>query len=86
MGPLPGLDRQVRPHFLDWDSTTVHLLRRLNFSRGLNRVIALDLRGHGESDIGEQEYAMPILAEDVAWLCAQLKRYRIERKRNFDPQ
>jgi pimeloyl-ACP methyl ester carboxylesterase len=41
------------------------------FSR-THRVIALDLRGHGESDIGNQEYAMPILAEDVAWLCAQL--------------
>lgn len=57
---------------MGWGSTTPRLVRRLSFSRGLYRVIAMDLRGHGASDAPKQEYAMPVLAEDTAWLCAQL--------------
>jgi pimeloyl-ACP methyl ester carboxylesterase len=41
-----------------------------------HRAIAVDLRGHGASDKPEQEYAMFGFADDLAWLCAQL---RIER-------
>src|SRR5262249_37927716 len=36
------------------------------------RVIAVDLRGHGESDKPQQDYTMPGFASDVAWLCDQL--------------
>ena len=38
-----------------------------------HRVISVDLRGYGESDAPEQEYSMAAFANDVAWLCEQLK-------------
>jgi pimeloyl-ACP methyl ester carboxylesterase len=41
------------------------------FSRD-HRTIAVDLRGHGESDKPEQPYTMEGFADDVAWLCGQL--------------
>ncbi len=37
-----------------------------------HRVLALDLRGHGDSDAPEQRYTIDGLAGDVAWTCAQL--------------
>jgi pimeloyl-ACP methyl ester carboxylesterase len=42
-----------------------------HFARA-HRVIAVDLRGHGGSDAPEQPYTMQLLADDVAWMCAQL--------------
>jgi pimeloyl-ACP methyl ester carboxylesterase len=41
-----------------------------------HRVIALDLRGHGQSDKPEQEYTIEGLADDAAWLCGELGVYR----------
>jgi pimeloyl-ACP methyl ester carboxylesterase len=41
------------------------------FSRD-HRTIAVDLRGHGQSDAPHQEYTMPGFADDLAWLCGQL--------------
>ncbi len=41
------------------------------FSRD-HRTIAVDLRGHGESDKPEQPYTMEGFADDVAWLCEQV--------------
>lgn len=35
-------------------------------------VLALDLRGHGESDAPEGAYSMQVFADDVAWLCREL--------------
>jgi pimeloyl-ACP methyl ester carboxylesterase len=35
-------------------------------------VLGVDLRGHGSSDKPEQEYTMPGLAADAAWLCGRL--------------
>jgi len=40
---------------------------------GRHRVLAVDLRGHGESEAPEQSYPMAGFADDVAWLCAQLE-------------
>lgn len=33
------------------------------------RVVAVDLRGHGESDKPRQRYAMSAFSDDLAWLC-----------------
>lgn len=41
-----------------------HLSRR-------HRVLSLDLRGHGESDIPEAGYSLDILADDVVGVCEQ---------------
>jgi len=37
-----------------------------------HRVIAVDLRGHGESDKPEQEYTIAGFVDDVAWLCGAI--------------
>ena len=57
---------------MGWDSTTVTFAAQIEFFSWTHRVIAVDLRGHGASDNGKPEYAMPVFAEDIAWLCAQL--------------
>lgn len=36
------------------------------------RVVAVDLRGHGESDAPMQPYAMRLFADDLAWTCGKL--------------
>lgn len=36
-------------------------------------VVAVDLRGHGESDQPRQSYAMSVFADDLAWMIGQLK-------------
>ncbi|OEO31058.1 hypothetical protein VW23_018395 [Devosia insulae DS-56] len=38
-----------------------------------HQVLALDLRGHGRSDKPVQPYTMPSFADDIAWLCGELK-------------
>lgn len=43
-----------------------------HFSGRGHAVLALDLRGHGESDAPEQEYSMRVFADDVAWLVGEL--------------
>ncbi len=40
--------------------------------RRTHRVVAVDLRGHGQSDKPQQDYTMAAFADDLAWLCAQL--------------
>jgi pimeloyl-ACP methyl ester carboxylesterase len=42
-----------------------------HFERG-HRVLAVDLRGHGESDAPGQDYTIPGFADDVAWLCREV--------------
>lgn len=37
------------------------------------RVMTLDLRGCGNSDMAENGYDIPTLADDVAWLCGELR-------------
>jgi pimeloyl-ACP methyl ester carboxylesterase len=41
-----------------------------------HRVIAIDLRGHGESDAPRQPYTMRAFADDVAWMSRELKLRR----------
>jgi pimeloyl-ACP methyl ester carboxylesterase len=57
-------------HGLGFDHTTFG--PQIEYFSRTHRVIAMDLRGHGASDAPKQEYAMPVLAEDTDWLCAQL--------------
>jgi pimeloyl-ACP methyl ester carboxylesterase len=37
-----------------------------------HRCLAVDLRGHGQSDAPEQDYTIEGFADDVAWMCDQL--------------
>src|SRR4051794_11395253 len=57
-------------HGLGFDHST--FAPQIEFFSRTHRVIAVDLCGHGASDLGKQEYAMPVFAEDIAWLCTQL--------------
>ena len=41
--------------------------------RASHRVVSVDLRGYGDSDAPQQDYTMQAYADDVAWLCGQLK-------------
>lgn len=41
-----------------------------------HRLVAVDLRGHGESDAPEQPYTMQAFADDLAWMCGQLELER----------
>jgi pimeloyl-ACP methyl ester carboxylesterase len=36
------------------------------------RVVAVDLRGHGQSDAPEQQYTIHGFADDIAWMCGRL--------------
>jgi pimeloyl-ACP methyl ester carboxylesterase len=38
----------------------------------IRRVVAIHLRGHGDSDSPEQEYTMAGFADDIAWQCRKL--------------
>src|SRR5438132_4382661 len=38
-----------------------------------HRVVSVDLRGHGESDKPQQEYTPAGFADDLAWICGQLR-------------
>lgn len=44
----------------------IHLLAQCN------KIIYLDLRGHGSSDERSEEYKIETYAQDVVWLCEQL--------------
>jgi pimeloyl-ACP methyl ester carboxylesterase len=37
-----------------------------------HRTVAVDLRGHGDSDRPEQDYTIEGFADDVAWMCGEL--------------
>ncbi|MCU0522531.1 MAG: alpha/beta hydrolase [Anaerolineae bacterium] len=41
-----------------------------------HRVVAVDLRGHGQSDTSQKGYAVAGLADDLAWMAYELGLYR----------
>src|SRR5215210_7952534 len=50
-----------------------HLLRPpFEYFRRKHRVVAVDLRGHGQSDKPHQSYTMAAFTDDLAWMCDQL--------------
>lgn len=52
-----------------WTCNHTHLAPQIEHFAADHRVVAVDLRGHGESDAPEQRYTVQALADDVAWLC-----------------
>ncbi len=44
-----------------------------HFAERGHRAVAVDLRGHGESDKPRQRYAMQDFADDLAWMCQRLE-------------
>ena len=52
--------------------------RRFGVSRSrpcplINRVVAVDLRGHGESDASSERYTVRLFADDLASTCTELR-------------
>jgi pimeloyl-ACP methyl ester carboxylesterase len=45
---------------------------QFEYFRRAHRVVAVDLRGHGQSDKPHQDYTMAGFADDLAWLCGRL--------------
>ncbi|HLO22257.1 MAG TPA: alpha/beta hydrolase, partial [Methyloceanibacter sp.] len=44
-----------------------------HFARQGHRVVAVDLRGHGQSDKPHEDYTMQLFADDLAFLCRELQ-------------
>lgn len=56
-----------------WTCDHTHFAPQVEHFGRRHRIVAVDLRGHGESDKPEQTYTMEGFADDVAWLCRQLQ-------------
>ncbi len=61
-------------HDLGSDHTS--FASQFEYLRRSHRVVAVDLRGHGQSDKPEGAYTVALLADDLAWLCYELGLYR----------
>jgi len=56
-----------------WTCDHTYMAPQLAHLCRTHRVIAVDLRGHGQSDKPQQDYTMLAFADDLVWLCNQLK-------------
>jgi pimeloyl-ACP methyl ester carboxylesterase len=61
-------------HGMGCDHT--HFAPQLAHERDNHRVVAVDLRGYGQSDKPKQDYSIAGFADDVAWLCRELEIHR----------
>lgn len=55
-----------------WTCDRSHFAPQVDRFSPQYRCIAVDLRGHGESDAPMQDYTVEGFADDVAWMCDQL--------------
>jgi pimeloyl-ACP methyl ester carboxylesterase len=55
-----------------WIGDHTALLPQIEHFAKTRRVVAIHLRGHGDSDAPRQDYTMAGFADDVAWQCEQL--------------
>ena len=53
-----------------------HFAPQVDYFRRSHRVVAVDRRGHGQSDKPGQDYTIAGFADDLAWLCAELGLYK----------
>lgn len=53
-----------------------HLAPQFDYFRHTQRVVAVDRRGHGDSDKPGQAYTIEDDADDLAWLCCELGIYK----------
>jgi pimeloyl-ACP methyl ester carboxylesterase len=56
-----------------WGGDHTYLERQEVHLREAYRVVNVDLRGHGASESSQDEYTMELYADDLAWLCEELK-------------
>jgi pimeloyl-ACP methyl ester carboxylesterase len=59
-----------------WMGDHAALLPQITHFARTRRVVAINLRGHGDSDAPQQDYTIEGFADDIAWQCNQLGLYR----------
>src|SRR5688572_6225426 len=55
---------------------TRHFEPQMEHFQRTRRVVAIDRRGHGQSDKPEGPYSVPAIAEEVAWTARELGLHR----------
>ena len=55
-----------------WTCNHTYFSPQFEHFKARHRVVAVDLRGHGASDAPEGDYPIPLMADDVAWICGEL--------------
>jgi pimeloyl-ACP methyl ester carboxylesterase len=55
-----------------WGCDHTFMAPQFTAFRGVHRVVAVDLRGHGRSDKPQQPYTISAFADDLAWVCHEL--------------
>jgi pimeloyl-ACP methyl ester carboxylesterase len=55
-----------------WCCNRSHFAPQVRYFAARHRVLAVDQRGFGDSDGPAQDYSVEALADDLAWLCAEL--------------
>jgi pimeloyl-ACP methyl ester carboxylesterase len=56
-----------------WACDRTYFAPQVEHFRRAHRALAVDLRGHGDSDTPLQDYTMAGFADDLAWLCGELE-------------
>jgi pimeloyl-ACP methyl ester carboxylesterase len=55
-----------------WGGQASHFAPQMEHFKRSHRVVALDRRGHGNSDKPEGPYSIPAIAEEIAWTAREL--------------